>query len=65
MGGALARIATQTCIDILGAYGLADVYPAEKAFRDARIFDIYEGTGEVQRLIIAREILGYSPKELT
>jgi alkylation response protein AidB-like acyl-CoA dehydrogenase len=31
---------------------------------DARIFDIYEGTGEVQRLIIAREILGYSPKQL-
>ena len=40
------------------------IHPVEKAFRDARIFDICEGTGEVQRLIIAREILGYSPKEL-
>jgi acyl-CoA dehydrogenase len=64
MGGGLARRVTQTCIDVLGACGLSDVYPVEKAFRDARIFDMYEGTGEVQRLIIAREILGYSPKEL-
>jgi acyl-CoA dehydrogenase len=36
----------------------------EKWFRDARIFDIYEGTGEIQRLIIARELLGYTPREL-
>ncbi len=64
MGGGLARRVTQTCIDVLGACGLSDLHPVEKAFRDARIFDIYEGTGEVQRLIIAREILGYSPKEL-
>ena len=64
MGGGLARRVTQACIDALGAWGLSDSYPVEKAFRDARIFDIYEGTGEVQRLIIAREILGYSPKEL-
>jgi acyl-CoA dehydrogenase len=64
MGGALARKATQTCIDVLGACGLSDAHPPEKAFRDARIFDIYEGTGEIQRLIIARDILGYSPKEL-
>jgi len=64
MGGGLARRVTQTCIDVLGAGGLSDIHPVEKAFRDARIFDIYEGTGEMQRLIIAREILGYTPKEL-
>jgi acyl-CoA dehydrogenase len=64
MGGALARAATQTCIDVLGACALSDAFPPEKAFRDGRIFDIYEGPGEIQRLIIAREILGYSPKEL-
>jgi acyl-CoA dehydrogenase len=64
MGGQLARKATQTCIEILGACGLSDEHPPEKAFRDGRIFDIYEGTGEIQRLIIARDIFGYSPKEL-
>jgi acyl-CoA dehydrogenase len=37
----------------------------EKFLRDGRISDIYEGTGQIQRLIIAREILGYSSEELT
>jgi acyl-CoA dehydrogenase len=64
MGGALARKVTQTCIELLGPSGLSDAHLLEKAFRDARIFDIYEGTGDIQRLIIAREILGYSPREL-
>jgi hypothetical protein len=35
-----------------------------KWFRDARIFDICEGIGEIQRLIIARDLLGSTPKEL-
>ena len=43
MGGALARKATQTCIAVLGACGLSEEHLPEKAFRDARIFDIYEG----------------------
>jgi acyl-CoA dehydrogenase len=64
MGGGLARKATQTCIAILGACALSAEHLAEKWFRDARIFDIYEGTGEIQRLIIARDLLGYSAKEL-
>ena len=64
MGGTLARKVTQTCIEILGAGGLSEAHLLEKAFRDARIFDIYEGAGEIQRLIIARDILGYSPKKL-
>jgi acyl-CoA dehydrogenase len=64
MGGSLARRATQDCIDVLGASGLSADHLLEKWFRDARIFDIYEGTGEIQRLIIARELLGYTPREL-
>lgn len=64
MGGLLARRVTQACIEVLGASGLSAAGPAEKWFRDARIFDIYEGTGEIQRLIIARELLDYTPKEL-
>ena len=64
MGGLLARRVTQTCIEVLGAPGLSASAPLEKLFRDARIFDIYEGTGEIQRLIIARHLLEYSPKEL-
>jgi acyl-CoA dehydrogenase len=64
MGGLLARRVTQTCIEVLGATGLSASAPLEKLFRDARIFDIYEGTGEIQRLIIARHLLEYSPKEL-
>lgn len=64
MGGMLARRVTQACIEVLGTSSLSATGPLEKLFRDARIFDIYEGTGEIQRLIIARNILGYSPKEL-
>ena len=64
MGGLLASRVTQTCIEVLGAAGLSASAPLEKLFRDARIFDIYEGTGEIQRLIIARHLLEYSPKEL-
>ena len=64
MGGQLARKVTQACVDILGACGLSADHLPEKWFRDARIFDIYEGTCEIQRLIIARDLLGYTPKEL-
>jgi len=64
MAGRLSRRVTQACIEVLGVMGLSEEYELEKRFRDARIFDIYEGTGEIQRLIIARTILEYSPKEL-
>ena len=37
---------------------------AEKWMRDARITDIYEGTGQINRLVVARQILGYSGSEL-
>jgi len=64
-GGEVARTATQRCIAILGSMGISQAFLLEKWFRDCRITDIYEGTGQIQRLIIAREILGYSAAELS
>lgn len=64
LGGRLARRVTQAVVELIGPAALSEDMLAEKWFRDGRIFDIYEGTGEIQRLLIARHILGYSPKEL-
>jgi acyl-CoA dehydrogenase len=64
-GGETSRIVTQRCLAILGAVGITTDELAEKWFRDCRITDIYEGTGEIQRLIIARQILEYSSAELS
>ncbi|MGF6507968.1 acyl-CoA dehydrogenase family protein [Paraburkholderia sp. 32] len=64
MGGMAARRITQGCLELLGNISLTEGELAEKWFRDARISDIYEGPGEVQRLIIARHLLGYSQKDL-
>ena len=62
--GAAVREITQGCIDILGPMGVSRDHLLEKWFRDVRITDIYEGTGEIQRLIIARELLGYTRGQL-
>ena len=48
---------TQTAIQILGGHGYTDEYPVERFFRDIKLCEIGEGTSEVQRLIISREIL--------
>jgi acyl-CoA dehydrogenase len=64
-GGETSRQITQRCLEILGAVGITTDELPEKWFRDCRITDIYEGTGEIQRLIIARQILGYSSAELS
>ncbi len=50
------RIATDA-VQIFGGYGYSTEYPVEKLMRDAKIFQIYEGTSQIQRLIIAREII--------
>jgi alkylation response protein AidB-like acyl-CoA dehydrogenase len=44
-------------VQIHGGYGYIDEFPVERYFRDARVQTIYEGTSEIQRLVIAREIL--------
>ncbi|MDJ0623289.1 MAG: acyl-CoA dehydrogenase family protein [Desulfocapsaceae bacterium] len=53
-----ANRACYEAIQILGGYGYTADYPVERYARDARITSIYEGTSEIQRLIIARQILG-------
>jgi acyl-CoA dehydrogenase len=62
--GAAVREITQGCIEIVGPMAVSRDHLLEKWFRDVRITDIYEGTGEIQRLIIARTLLGYSRDEL-
>ena len=63
-GGAAVRQITQGCIELLGPMGISREHLLEKWFRDVRITDIYEGTGQIQHLIIARTILGYGRNEL-
>ncbi len=48
--------ATET-VQIFGGYGYSQEFPAEKLFRDAKVLQIYEGTSEIQRNIIARELV--------
>jgi acyl-CoA dehydrogenase len=53
---ALGRIADRV-LQIHGGYGYIKEYPIERLFRDARLFRIYEGTSQIQQLVIAREML--------
>jgi alkylation response protein AidB-like acyl-CoA dehydrogenase len=52
-----AMWAAQQAVQIFGGYGYVKDYPVERLFRDAKITEIYEGTSEVQRIVIARELL--------
>ena len=55
-----SEMANRVCdkaVQIHGGYGYIDEYPVERLMRDARVQTIYEGTSEIQRLVIAREIL--------
>ena len=44
-------------VQIHGGYGYSKEYPIERYFRDARVTEIYEGTNEIQQIVIARELL--------
>ena len=54
----MARRQTGEAIQILGGYGYTKEFPVERYYRDAKVTEIYEGTSEIQRLVIARELLG-------
>ena len=45
-------------VQIFGGYGYMKDYPVEKLMRDAKLLQIYEGTNEIQRLVISREVIG-------
>jgi alkylation response protein AidB-like acyl-CoA dehydrogenase len=60
----VARRQTAEAIQVLGGYGYTKEFPVERYYRDAKITEIYEGTSEIQRLVIARSILGLSERTL-
>jgi alkylation response protein AidB-like acyl-CoA dehydrogenase len=51
-----AMAVTTQAIQIFGGYGYVKDYPVERLFRDAKVTQIYEGTSEIQRIVIAREL---------
>ena len=55
-----AMAVTTEAVQILGGYGYIKEYPVERMMRDAKITQIYEGTNEIQRLVIARELVRLS-----
>ncbi len=57
MGADLAMKCTTDAVQIFGGYGYTKEYPVEKLMRDAKLMQIYEGTSQVQRLVIAKNIL--------
>ena len=59
----MARRQTAEAIQILGGVGYTKEFPVERFYRDAKITEIYEGTSEIQRLVIARSILGRQARE--
>jgi acyl-CoA dehydrogenase len=57
--GADAAMLTATdAVQVFGGYGYVKDYPVEKLMRDAKLLQIYEGTAQVQRLVIARQVIG-------
>jgi alkylation response protein AidB-like acyl-CoA dehydrogenase len=53
----VAMEVTTDAVQVLGGYGYMREYPVERMMRDAKITQIYEGTNQIQRLVMARQIL--------
>jgi acyl-CoA dehydrogenase len=62
--GDIVTMITQKSLEIMGPVGYTRDHLLEKWFRDAKITDIYEGTGQINRLVVARNILGYHGSQL-
>ena len=63
LAGDVANKAATDAVQIFGGNGFNSEYPVEKLMRDAKIFQIYEGTSEIQRVIIGREWLKLAQKQ--
>jgi alkylation response protein AidB-like acyl-CoA dehydrogenase len=61
----VARHWTGEAIQVLGGYGYTKELPAERYYRDAKVTEIYEGTSEIQRLVIARSLLGEAARGIS
>ena len=57
-GSDIAMKVTTDALQIFGGYGYMKDYPMEKLMRDAKLLQIYEGTNEIQRMVISREVIG-------
>ena len=57
-GADAAMRSTTDAVQIFGGYGYTKEYPVEKLMRDAKLLQIYEGTSQIQRVVIARNLLG-------
>ena len=60
MASETAMWVTTQAVQIFGGYGYVKDYPVERLFRDAKVTEIYEGTSEIQRIVIARALYGQS-----
>ena len=55
--GDTAMWVSERAVQVLGGYGYTKEFPVERFFRDAKITQIYEGTSEIQKIVISRDIL--------
>lgn len=62
--GRMSTLVTQKCVEILGAMGYSRDLLVEKWMRDSKITDIFEGTQQIQMLVVARQVLGFSREHL-
>jgi acyl-CoA dehydrogenase len=54
--GQMVQEVTSRCLELMGIYGVIVDNYVEKCFRDQKVFDIFEGTGQIQRIVISRRI---------
>ena len=62
--GRAATLITQRAVELMGPLGYSREYLFEKFMRDAKINDIFEGTGQINTLIVARRVLGFTRDQL-